>query len=72
MRLFFCLNGKKYEVAAKVHRMHGYSAHADQTDLIDFVQNMETRPKQIRLVHGNYQPKLILAEKLTNLGYEIV
>lgn len=66
------LNGKKYEVAAKVHRMHGYSAHADQTDLIDFVQNMETRPKQIRLVHGNYQPKLILAEKLTNLGYEIV
>ena len=52
--------------------MQGYSAHADQADLIEFVQNMEMPPKQIRLVHGNYQPKLILAEELTKLGYQVV
>lgn len=66
------LNGRKYTVAAKIHQMHGYSAHADQTDLIDFVRKMETPPKQIRLVHGNYQPKLVLTEELTKLGYEVI
>ncbi len=66
------LNGRKYTVSAKIHQMHGYSAHADQLDLIEFVQNMETRPKQIRLVHGNYQPKLILTEELTKLGYQVI
>ena len=66
------LNGRKYDVAAKVHQMQGYSAHADQAELIEFVQNMETPPNQIRLVHGNYQPKLILAEELKKLGYQVV
>ena len=66
------LNGRKYDVAAKVHQMQGYSAHADQADLIEFVQNMETPPNQIRLVHGNYQPKSILAEELKKLGYQVV
>ncbi len=66
------LNGRKYNVSATVHQMQGYSAHGDQSDLIDFVQNMANRPKQIRLVHGDYQPKLILTEKLTSLGYQVV
>ena len=66
------LNGRKYTVAAKIHQMQGYSAHADKTDLIEFVQNMDTPPNQIRLVHGNYQPKLILSEELTKLGYQVI
>ena len=66
------LNGRKYDVAATVHQMQGYSAHGDQSDLLGFVQNMAKRPKQIRLVHGDYQPKLILTEKLTSLGYQVI
>jgi len=66
------LNGRKYDVGATVHQMQGYSAHGDQSDLIGFVQNMASRPKRIRLVHGDYQPKLILTEKLTRLGYQVI
>ncbi|MDE0865435.1 MAG: MBL fold metallo-hydrolase [Rubripirellula sp.] len=66
------LNGRKYDVGATVHQMQGYSAHGDQSDLIGFVQNMANRPKRIRLVHGDYQPKLILTEKLTSLGYQVI
>ena len=65
------LNGRKYEIQADIHRMSGYSAHADQADLIDFVASMEEPPKSIRLVHGEYQPKRILKEKLTAMGYHV-
>lgn len=65
------LDGKRYEVAADVHRITGYSAHADQKGLIDFVEKMNERPGEIRLVHGDYQPKRTLAEKLTQLNYQV-
>ena len=65
------LDGRKYDVEAAIHRIHGYSAHADQTDLIRFVESMESPPKRIRLVHGAYQPKRILKEKLISLGHNV-
>jgi metallo-beta-lactamase family protein len=66
------LDGRRYDIAAEVHRISGYSAHADQADLIEFVQGMPEAPQEIRLVHGEYQPKHTLAEKLTELGHRIV
>jgi metallo-beta-lactamase family protein len=65
------LDGKKFDVRAKMHTLTGYSAHADQADLIRFVKEFEERPAEIRLVHGEYQPKKILAEKLRELGYKV-
>jgi metallo-beta-lactamase family protein len=65
------LDGKRYEVAADVHRITGYSAHADQNGLIEFVDQMKERPGEIRLVHGDYQPKRTLADKLTQLNYQV-
>ena len=65
------LDGRKYEVEADIHRIHGYSAHGDQHDLIEFVQGFEHAPKSIRLVHGEYQPKKVLRAKLTELGHHV-
>jgi metallo-beta-lactamase family protein len=65
------LDGKRFTVRANVHTLTGYSAHADQADLIRFVEGFETKPGQIRLVHGEYQPKKVLGEKLTALGYAV-
>ncbi|QDT08649.1 MBL fold metallo-hydrolase RNA specificity domain-containing protein [Planctomycetes bacterium K23_9] len=65
------LQGRKHDVAADIHRISGYSAHADQAGLIDFVASMDEPPKQIRLVHGDYRPKRILREKLTAMGYDV-
>jgi metallo-beta-lactamase family protein len=66
------LDGRKYEIASEVHRISGYSAHGDQADLIEFVQGMTEVPKQIRLVHGEYQPKRTFAEKLTAIGHHVI
>ncbi len=66
------LDGRRYDVAAEIHRLYGYSAHGDQADLIEFVRGMSEPPKEIRLVHGEYQPKRTFAEKLTQLGFDVV
>lgn len=59
------INDREVEVKATVHSMSGYSAHADQDDLMKFVTNIEQGPKQIRIVHGDVTAQEALAKKLT-------
>ncbi len=66
------LNGRRYDIRAAVHHLPGYSAHGDQQDLIRFVEAMQERPKAIRLVHGEYQPKQVLTAELVKRGYNVV
>jgi metallo-beta-lactamase family protein len=66
------LDGRKYDIAASIHRIHGYSAHGDQADLIEFAESMQQPPAEIRLVHGEYGPKKALAEKLTERGHTVI
>lgn len=65
------LDGRSYTINAEVHTLTGYSAHADQADLISFVQGIPTPPKSIRLVHGDPPAKQALSEKLTELGFTV-
>ncbi len=58
------LDGERFDIRARVHTIAGYSAHADQSGLIDFVRNMTTRPQRIRLVHGEPAASAVLAQKL--------
>ncbi len=60
------------KVLAKTHTLTGYSAHADQEDLIRFVQGMAQKPGEIRLVHGEYEARLVLADRLNALGYKTI
>lgn len=69
------LEGKRYDINARVHTLTGYSAHADQRNLVDFVRRMRHRPKQVRLVHGDRIVREALAEALRDAlgkGVEIV
>ncbi|QEG39681.1 MBL fold metallo-hydrolase RNA specificity domain-containing protein [Roseimaritima ulvae] len=65
------LDGKKFQIHAKVHQLSGYSAHGDQADLLRFVEQFESRPQHIRLVHGEYHAKKVLREQLSRRGYEV-
>lgn len=66
------LDGRRYDILAQKHTLSGYSAHADQSDLLRFVENMQEPPKAIRLVHGEQQPKAALTELLEQRGYRVV
>ncbi|MEJ5962878.1 MBL fold metallo-hydrolase [Pedobacter immunditicola] len=46
------IHGKYYAVKAGVVEILGLSAHADQTELMNWIRKFETPPKQILLVHG--------------------
>jgi metallo-beta-lactamase family protein len=58
------LDGARYDIRAKVHTIGGYSAHADQQNLIDFATCIPNPPQEIRLVHGDQGAKTKLAELL--------
>lgn len=61
------IDGKRVDIKAKAHTISGYSAHADQQGLINFVKRMRHRPKNILLVHGDEQAKVALAKKYQQL-----
>ncbi|QIZ76398.1 MBL fold metallo-hydrolase [Ferrimonas lipolytica] len=61
---YVILNGNKININAKVHTISGYSAHADQKNLISFATRMRHPPKHIRIVHGDNEAKQRLQYKL--------
>lgn len=61
------LFGQDIAVKAKVHTIGGFSAHAGQAELIDWVQAIGGQPR-IYLVHGESEAQLALQEKLAELG----
>jgi metallo-beta-lactamase family protein len=66
------IKGQLYPLAAEVVVLSGYSAHADQQDLIHFVRRMKSPPRQIRLVHGDRLAKQALQLQLQTLGYQVM
>ena len=54
---YVLLNEKKYIIRAQVHSLSGYSAHAGQKDLLNFVKRMRIKPSEIRIVHGDEKAK---------------
>jgi metallo-beta-lactamase family protein len=63
------LEGKEIQIRAGVHTLSGYSAHADQMGLLDWVGRMPEKPGLIKLVHGEPDAQKVLAEKLIERGY---
>ena len=46
------LDGERVDIRARVETVGGYSAHADQNDLLNFIRRMRHPPREVRLVHG--------------------
>ena len=63
------INGQKCRINAAVHVLSGYSAHADQEGLIDWVVAMGKKPGRIKLVHGEPGAQRVLREKLCGMGW---
>ena len=55
---------KQTPVRAGIHTLTGYSAHADQNMLVNWVKSMPAPPGEIRLVHGESSARHALARAL--------
>jgi metallo-beta-lactamase family protein len=69
---YVCLDGEKVSINAGVHSLPGYSAHADQQELVDWVGSISGRPNRIKLVHGEDEPRKKLARQLALKGYDVM
>ncbi len=56
--------GEEIAVNARIEYIEGYSGHADQEWLLNFVYSFITKPKHIFLVHGEPEGQKVLKEKL--------
>ncbi len=61
------IDGERIDINADIHTISGYSAHADQKGLINFVKRMRYKPQHIKIVHGSEQAKQALADKYHEL-----
>ena len=57
---YVILDGEKIDIMAGVHTLSGYSAHADQTDLVNFIKRMPFKPREVIVVHGDDKAKQAL------------
>ena len=53
--------GEPVRVRAEIAALDGFSAHADQAEILDWVGRLEPKPRTIFVVHGEPQPAETLA-----------
>jgi len=61
--------GEDIAVRARIHTINGFSAHADQAELLAW--HASTRAKRTFLVHGEEEPMRVLARRLENTKVEM-
>ena len=65
------LFGEPIMVGAEIDNLEGFSGHADQKGLLDWLGGFQKEPKHIFLVHGETQSKIDFAAKVKEVfGYE--
>jgi metallo-beta-lactamase family protein len=59
------INQQKNKIKADIHSTDVFSAHADQSELLQFIQKVDgPRLKKIFLTHGNNEAKIHLMKKI--------
>ena len=67
------IRGKYYDVKAKIVEIEGLSAHGDQNDLLNWLSELEYKPKKVFIVHGENQPADELRIKINErYGFDCV
>ncbi len=56
--------GEEIAVNARIEYIEGYSGHADQEGLMNFIYSFINKPKHIFLVHGEMEAQNTLEEKI--------
>ena len=66
--------GEEFAVNARIEYIEGYSGHADQEWLMNFIYSFINKPKHIFLVHGEPESQNVLRNKIleeTGIGVSI-
>ena len=72
------LDGQQREVRCRVRSISGFSAHADESEILDWLGNFaggkakgdRGYPRRVFLVHGDPEAQIVLEPKVNALGFE--
>jgi metallo-beta-lactamase family protein len=59
------IHGRMFQVKAQIAQIHGFSGHADRSDLLRWLGSLKRPPKQVFLTHGEEESALNLADTIT-------
>jgi metallo-beta-lactamase family protein len=62
---YVVIDGERIDIRAEVLTLGGYSAHADQQGLVNFIKGMRRKPQHVRIVHGDLTAKQALQNALS-------
>jgi metallo-beta-lactamase family protein len=65
------IDGRVHDVKCQIRSISGFSAHADESEILDWLRSFASgprKPKSVFLVHGDPAAREALAPKVTALG----
>lgn len=63
--------GEEVPVKCHVKTINGLSAHADQSELLQWLGNFKESPKHTFITHGEIESATVLADKLKDKGWNV-
>lgn len=60
------IHGVEVPVQAQIHTLNGFSAHADQHDLLYWLRSFGHSPKEVFITHGDQTNRTVFAELVRN------
>lgn len=67
----FRIGGESIAVKATIHTLGGFSAHAGQSQLLDWVQGFDKSRPKIYLIHGEPTAKTALRDALSQRNWQV-
>lgn len=65
--------GEQYEVRAKITRIHGFSAHADKQELLNWLKELDTPPRKVFVVHGESKSAIAFGDYIRQqTGWDVL
>ena len=65
--------GEIIQVKAEIYSIEGFSGHADQSELIEWLSHFDKKPSAIFLVHGEAEARKAFADRVKNeLHYDCI
>ena len=65
--------GKKCKVRARIVQVHGFSAHADRDELVEWLGNLKKTPRRVFVVHGEKEVAHSFGDYLSEkTGWKVV
>ena len=64
--------GEEQEVHSRIEKIDGFSAHADEGELIDFIGAISPKPKKVFVVHGEPEAAVAMESALKRSGFKDV